>query len=284
MRLAAARGSSRGSNTEEEDADLGARGRHCRRGGVRPHRRAFPGTQDPAPDLRPARRARPDPRLDPRGVGGGGAGRGRSAQPVPCALVQRRRSQFTGRPPRARRAGERAHRGGRTDRRGFRRPFPDDPRPQGARRLRLPRATRRHRPVRPHLPPGGVALHRQLLPRRGGDLGPHELPGCRGAAGGDEPRTLRLARELGRRPGGRDRDPRHRVQREGDLRQVRRAVARSRQRHLQPVRRVREPPRALPVHWVGPRRRLRRAARPGSRAAAGRLRLSLGLGGDARRR
>ena len=95
----------------------------------------------------------------------------------------------------------------RTDRRagahraGARRPLPDDPRSQGSRRLRLPRATRRHRPVRPDAPPRDLAFDRQLLPRRRRHLAHPRLPRRRGAAGEHEPGTLRLARSLGRRPG-----------------------------------------------------------------------------------
>ena len=103
--------------------------------------------------------------------------------------------------PRPRRAAARAHRRRGADRRRARRPLPDDPRAQGAGRLRLPRAAARHRAVRPDAQPRGLALHRQLLPRRRRHLADHGLPRRRGAAGGHEPGALRLARGLGRRSG-----------------------------------------------------------------------------------
>ena len=58
------------------------------------------------------------------------------------------------------------HRRRQPDHRRVRRPLPDDHRPQGARRLRLPGAAGRHRPVRPDPPPGDLAVDRQLRPRR----------------------------------------------------------------------------------------------------------------------
>ena len=67
---------------------------------------------------------------------------------------------------------------------------------------------------------------------------------------------------LGGRPGRHHPDARHREQRQGDLRRVRRARARPGERHLQPVLRVREPPRPL----GGDRAR----ARAGRRVAGGR--------------
>ena len=119
---------------------------------------------------------------------------------------------------------------------------------------------------------GRLAVDRQLLPRRRGDLAHPRLPRRRGAAGGHEPRALRLARALGERSGGHHPHARHREQRQGDLRQVRRARARSGQRHPQPVLRVRELPRPLPLHRA---RRFERvfdasasATNPDSRLAA----------------
>ena len=47
----------------------------------------------------------------------------------------------------------------------------------------------------------GLAVDRQLLPRRRGDLADHGLPRRGGPARGDEPGALRLAGALGRRPG-----------------------------------------------------------------------------------
>jgi cysteine synthase A len=91
----------------------------------------------------------------------------------------------------------------------------------------------------PTTPPRGVAVDRQLLPRRRGDLAHHGLPRRRGPARGHERRALRLARALGGRPGDIVRTVGHREQRQGDLRRLRRARSRSRQRHLQPVLGVR---------------------------------------------
>ena len=91
----------------------------------------------------------------------------------------------------------RADRRGGTHRGGLRRPFPMIRRAQGARRLRLPGAARRHRPVRSDQPPGHLALDRQLLPGRRRDLPPDGLPGRGRAARGDEPGAVRLARATG---------------------------------------------------------------------------------------
>ena len=63
-----------------------------------------------------------------------------------------------------------------------RQPLPDDPRPQGPRRLRLPCAARGHRAVRSDAPPRDLAVDRQLLPRRRRDLAHPQLPRRRGAA------------------------------------------------------------------------------------------------------
>ena len=125
------------------------------------------------------------------------------------------------------------------DRRAARRPLPDDRRAQGARRLWLPRAAARHRPLRPGARQRHLAVDRQLLPRRRGHLAHARLPRRGGAAGRHEPGALRLARALGHRPGRHHPHARHREQRQGDLRQVRRARARPGERHPQPVLRVR---------------------------------------------
>ena len=93
----------------------------------------------------------------------------------------------------------RADRRRRPDRRRPRRPLPDDRRPQGPGRLRLPRPADRHRPVRPERSARGLAVDRQLLPRRRRDLPDHGLPRRRGPARGDEPGALRLAGRLGER-------------------------------------------------------------------------------------
>ena len=64
-------------------------------------------------------------------------------------------------------------------------PVPDDPRPQGAGRIRMSRPQARLRGVRRDAPPRGLALDRQLLPggawrsRGSWDAGP--LPCCRRA-------------------------------------------------------------------------------------------------------
>ena len=77
---------------------------------------------------------------------------------------------------------------------GSRRQVVPDRRPQGRRRLRLPGAAAGHRAVRPHPAEGGLALHRQLLPRRRLRLQPARLRVDRHPARGDEPGALRVAR------------------------------------------------------------------------------------------
>ena len=115
----------------------------------------------------------------------------------------------------------------------------------------------------PIAPPGDLALDRQLLPRWRRDLPNHELPRRGDPARGHERGALHLARALGRRAG------RYRAhagvgeQRQGDLRQVRRARARPAEHRLQPVLRVRELPRTLQLHGSRPRaRRARPSTRP----------------------
>ena len=58
-------------------------------------------------------------------------------------------------------------------------------------------AAPRDRPVRPDGPPGGLAVHRQLLPRRRRDLADPRLPRRRRPARGDEPGAVRLAGATG---------------------------------------------------------------------------------------
>ncbi len=70
-------------------------------------------------------------------------------------------------------------------------------RAQGAGRLRLPGAAARHRTVRPDAQPRGLALDRQLLPRRRRDLAADGLPRRRRPPRGHEPGALRLARATG---------------------------------------------------------------------------------------
>ena len=107
--------------------------------------------------------------------------------------------------------------------------FPMITRPQGARRLRLPGAARRHRPVRPDPAPGDLAVDGQLRPRRHRHQPDHGQPRRGDPARGDEPGALRLARPVVREP-GRRRHPhaRHGEQRQGDLRRLQRAGAGSR--------------------------------------------------------
>ena len=79
------------------------------------------------------------------------------------------------------------------------------------------------------------------------------------------------------------RTPGLREQRQGDLRRVRGARARSAEHHLQPVLRVRELPRALHLHR--PRARAhRRGDRPGGQAQGPGVRLGHRVGRHARRR
>ena len=126
--------------------------------------------------------------------------------------------------PRPRRAAVVADRGREPDHRRVRRPLPDDHGPQGARRLRLPGAADRHRPVRPDPPPGDLAVDRQLRPRRHRHQPDHGQPRRGHPPRGHEPGALRLARPLVREP-GRRRHPHagHGVQRQGDLRRLQRA-------------------------------------------------------------
>ena len=105
----------------------------------------------------------------------------------------------------------------------------------------------------PAQPARRVALDRQLLPRRRRHLQDPGLPRRRRAARRHEPGALRLAEPMGERAGGHRAHAGHRVQRQGDLRHVRRARARSRQRDRQPVQRVRQLPGALALHRAGAR-------------------------------
>ena len=81
---------------------------------------------------------------------------------------------------------------GATDRRegayraAARQPFSDDPRPQGARRLWLPRSALVTGAIRSDPPPRGVAFDRELLPRRRRHFAHSRLPRRRGAAGKHE--------------------------------------------------------------------------------------------------
>ena len=104
---------------------------------------------------------------------------------------------------RARRAARVAHRGRRPDRGGVRQPVPDDRRPQGARRLLVPGAPAGDRPLRPHACIAPCGPRPATTPRRCGDLAHHGLPRRGRAAREHEPRALRVARPVGRRPGRR---------------------------------------------------------------------------------
>ena len=220
---------------------------------------------DPAGDRQAPRRHRP--RFAP------------SAEPLSRPLVQRRFA------PRSRGRARRDRTAVRADglagahRARARRPLPDDPRPQGSRRLRLPRAARRHRPVRPDAPPRDLALDRQLLSRRRRHLANSRQPRRRGAAGEHEPGALRLARSLGRRPLRHRPHARLGKQRQGDLRRLRRARTRSGQYRLQSVLRVRQLRRPPLVHRRRFGARLPRACRRSAARPARRLRLGHRLGG-----
>ena len=105
---------------------------------------------------------------------------------------------------------------------------------------------------RPVAPAGDLAVDRKLLPRRRRDLAHSRLPRRRRSSGRHEPRAVRLAGAMGRRSVGHHPHARHRKQRQGNLRQVRRTRARQRQRHSQPVLRICELSDPLSLH--GPRR------------------------------
>ena len=194
----------------------------------------------------PALIARGDP---PRPVGRGHAGR-RPPQPLPHHLAQRPRrpaasarsnalelpSSLTGVP--ARIVGL------------VGKHFPTGAHKVGAAfGCLVPRLVSRR--VRPHDPEGGLAVHRQLLPRRRLRLGAAGLPGGGDPAQGDEPGALRLARV------DRRRDHRHagvRVQRQGDLRRLLGDLEHAAGvGDLQPVRGVGQLPVALRGHRPGRR-------------------------------
>ncbi len=212
-------------------------------------------------------RDRTRPRLARRRCRSARTGR---SQPVAQPLVQRPRRRQGRRSP-ARRAAAGVDRGREPDHRRVRRSVPDDHRSQGAGRLRLPRPTSGHRPVRPDPPPGDLAVDRQLRPRWHRDQPHHGQPRRGDPAGGHEPGTFRLAEPVVRRPRERHHPhARHRVERERDLRRLQRARQGPRQLHPQPVQRVREPPRPLRGHRSGARARVRdRSCGVGARSAPG---------------
>ena len=148
-------------------------------------------------------------------------GRRGRREPLPRPLVQRGRPHLPSRSTRPPRRSTRADRDRRHDRARVRQPIPDDRCAQGAGRVRVPRPSGGHRPVRPDCSSRDLALDRQLRARRRRDLADHGLPGCGSAAREHEPGALRVARGLG------ERSRRHRAhagvgeQRQGDLRRVR---------------------------------------------------------------
>ena len=138
--------------------------------------------------------------------------------------------------------------------------FPMIARTQGARRLCLPRAAPRVRPLRSDAPARGLALDRQLLPRRRRDLAHPGLPRRRGAAGRHERGAVRVAASAGSRA---RRTSCARRARSRNVKEIydklRRARARSGERDRQPVQRVRQLPRSLALHRAGARERVRSA-------------------------
>ena len=202
-----------------------------------------------------------DPRaraaIDPRHARRDRSGRAARVESLSRQLVQRHRPARRRGRAGPRRGAERPERRSGAHRGRARRAVPDDRCAQGARRLCLPRAAPRIRPLRSDAPARGLALDRQLLPRRRRDLAHPRVPRRRGAAGRHERRTLRVARALGREPGRHRSHPGHRVERQGDLRSLRRARARSGERDRQPVQRVRELPRPLALYRTGARARVR---------------------------
>ena len=113
---------------------------------------------------------------------------------------------------------------------------------------------------------GRLAFHRQLLPRRRVRLGADGLPIHRHPARRDEQGTLRVALQDRRRG---DRHPRHRKQRQGNLRQVLGAAPFGPgSDDLQPVRGVRQLPLALRGHRHAFAEVLEKELRPGETRAA----------------
>ena len=139
------------------------------------------------------------PRVDGRRRRSAGPGR---PQPVAGPLVQRPRWR-PGRGARTRGAPVEPHRRREPDHRRVRRPFPDDHRPQGARRVRMPRAARGDRAVRPDPAPGDLAVDGELRPRGHRHQPHHGEPGRGDPARGHEPGAVRLARPVVREPGRR---------------------------------------------------------------------------------
>ena len=232
-----------------------------------------------APHRRPRRSA-----VAPGGTGRGDC-RGRSRprgcpQPLSRPLAQRRGPQVAGRCPRAHRAAGGADRGASQDHRGTGQPVPDDQRPQGAGRIRMPHSTTAVGRLRRHAAPRGLALDRQLLPRGRGNFAAAGLPvGC-GAAGGHEPGTFPLARGLGGRPGRHPPHTGHGKQRQGDLRCLPCPGARRAKPDPQSVLGIRELHRAPRRHRTGPGADIRGAQR-GRKQDGARVRMRLRVGRNA---
>ena len=112
----------------------------------------------------------------------------------------------------------------------------------------LPGAAAGDRPVRSEARSGDLAVHRKLLPRRHCHIAHSRLPRRGRAAGGHEPGAFRLAAGVGFRSRRHHPHAGNREQRQGNLRQVRRARARQGQRHSQSVLRIRQLPDPLSLH------------------------------------
>ncbi len=158
----------------------------------------------------------------------------------------RTRPRGRSRPPRAASGADRRQ---SADRRDARPPLPDDRRAQGAGCLRLSRAAPGDRTLRSDGATAPSGRRRAITaaaasPSRAFSAAA-ALPCCR--PGMSRERFDWLERWV-TRSGGHRPHARHREQRQGDLRQVRRARARPGQRHRQPVLRVRQLPDSLPLH------------------------------------
>mgnify|MGYP003694716943 CR=1 FL=1 len=131
---------------------------------------------------------------------------------------------------------------------------------------------------------GGLAVDRELLPRRDRDLAHPRLPRHCRAARGHERGALRVARAPGcSRPEDIVRTPARRATSRRSTTRLRRAGARSGQCRPQPVCRIRQLCRPLRVHRPRTRGRLRGAARGPAGVAAGGLCRGLRLGRHASR-
>src|SRR6516165_9400215 len=108
--------------------------------------------------------------------------------------------------------------------------FSDDRRAQGAGGLWLSDFLFGDRPLRPVSPQGGMAIDWELLPGRRSDFPNRQLPRRRRVAGAHERGAVRVAAPLGALARGHRPDPRLGEQRQGNLRQMRRARRRSEER------------------------------------------------------